>query len=280
MAFGAKTNERPGTRAQLKHLRVSAYKAREVLNLIRGLPVDEAQAILSLLDRRVSDDIAKLLASAIANAGNNDDLPADELFISACYADEGATLRRYRPRARGRATRIRKRTTHITIIVSRLESDEIDRRRRVADDARSSRSGQGAADRSRRVAKSRGDEAEETTEIDEGATDSGGAEEITSVDEDATSETESTDESSDEAGFGAGSHPPFDDVDEMPEGFPIKGNADSMKYHEPGSSWYEATKAEVWFASTEAAEAAGFVVAGGAATGSHEESSDAEGEDQ
>ncbi|MCP3909539.1 MAG: 50S ribosomal protein L22 [Actinomycetia bacterium] len=227
MGFGAKTNEHPGTRAQLKYLRVSAYKAREVLNLIRGLPVDEAQGVLSLLERRVSDEISKVLASAVANAGNNDDIPADELYISACYADEGPTLRRYRPRARGRATRIRKRTTHITIIVSRLESDEIDRRRRAADETRSSRSGQGAADRSRRVAKSRGEEVAET-----------------------------------DAPYGEGSHRPLDDVDEMPAGFPIKGNADSMKYHEPDTTYYEATKAEVWFASVEAAEAAGFSAPG------------------
>jgi len=278
MAFGAKTNERPGTRAQLKHLRVSAYKAREVLNLIRGLPVGEAQDILTLLDRRVSDDVAKLLASAIANAGNNDDIPADELFISACYADEGATLRRYRPRARGRATRIRKRTTHITIIVSRLESDEIDRRRRAADDARSSRSGQGAADRSRRVAKSRGDEAEEAADEVEETTGSDQAEEATTADTGATDETESTEESSDDAGeetdFGPGSHAPLADVNEAPEGFPIKGNADSMKYHEPEGRWYDGTKAEVWFATTEAAEAAGFEVAGGESTESTDEAGD------
>ena len=73
--------------------------------------------------------VAKVLASAVANARNNDQLDPDELYVSACYADEGTTLKRWRPRARGRATRIRKRTCHITVIVSRLPEDRLERRR-------------------------------------------------------------------------------------------------------------------------------------------------------
>ena len=126
---GTKTNERPGTRASVRYLRVSAYKAREVLDLIRGLHVDDADGILEFTDRAVATDIRKVLASAVANAEKNDEIDPNELFVSACYADEGPTLKRWRPRARGRATRIRKRTCHITIIVSRMGARELEQRR-------------------------------------------------------------------------------------------------------------------------------------------------------
>ena len=86
---GPKTNERPDTRAVLRHARFSAYKAREVLNLIRGLPVADAMDELNRCDRDAGRPIAKLVASAVANAGANDGLPADELFVAACYADAG-----------------------------------------------------------------------------------------------------------------------------------------------------------------------------------------------
>ena len=85
--------------------------------------------MLALGDREAAVTVGKVLASAVANAVHNDGLDAEELFVSACYADEGSTLKRWRPRARGRATRIRKRTSHITIIVSRLPEDRIARRR-------------------------------------------------------------------------------------------------------------------------------------------------------
>src|SRR5690606_25606411 len=129
MAFGTKTNERPGTRAQLRYLRVSAYKAREVLDLIRGLHVDDADAVLEFTERAVATEIRKVLASAVANAEHNDELDPNDLFVSACYADEGPTLKRWRPRARGRATRIRKRTCHVTIIVSRMDDKALEKRR-------------------------------------------------------------------------------------------------------------------------------------------------------
>jgi len=106
--------------------------------------------------------VGKVLASAVANAVHNDGLDAEELFVSACYADEGSTLKRWRPRARGRATRIRKRTSHITIIVSRRPDERIARRR-----AKQSAAG---AQRSRRVAGSRRNRTEEstpTTPVDE-----------------------------------------------------------------------------------------------------------------
>jgi large subunit ribosomal protein L22 len=129
MAFGTKTNERPGTRASVRYLRVSAYKAREVLDLIRGLHVDDADGVLEFTDRAVAADIRKVLASAVANAEKNDEIDPNDLYVSACYADEGPTLKRWRPRARGRATRIRKRTCHITIIVSRMDAKTLEQRR-------------------------------------------------------------------------------------------------------------------------------------------------------
>jgi large subunit ribosomal protein L22 len=145
---GVKTNEVAGTRAVLRHYRMSAYKARQVLDLIRGRDADRAEEILNATPREAARVIGKVLASAVANARNNDQLDPDELFVSACYADEGTTLKRWRPRARGRATRIRKRTCHITVIVSRLPEDRLERRR-----ARQATETSGL--RSRRVAASR-----------------------------------------------------------------------------------------------------------------------------
>ena len=144
---GVKTNEREGTRAVLRHSRVSASKVRQVLDQIRGQDVDRATEILSLGDREAAATVGKVLASAVANAVHNDGLDPEELYVSACYADEGSTLKRWRPRARGRATRIRKRTSHITVIVSRLPDDRIARRR-----AKRAATG---SQRSRRVAGSR-----------------------------------------------------------------------------------------------------------------------------
>jgi large subunit ribosomal protein L22 len=105
-------------RAQAKYVRQSPYKVRLVLDLVRGMPVDEARATLDFTNRRAAPTIKKVLESAVANAEHNFALDADELFISEAFADEGPTLKRWRPRARGRATRIRKRTSHITIVVA------------------------------------------------------------------------------------------------------------------------------------------------------------------
>ncbi len=144
---GLKTNERPGTRAVLRHSRMSASKARQVLDLIRGKEVGRAAETLRATERDAASVVAKLLASAVANAAHNDLMDPDDLYVSACFADEGTTLKRWRPRARGRATRIRKRTCHITIIVSQLPEERLARRR-------AAREAEGAQ-RSRRVAESR-----------------------------------------------------------------------------------------------------------------------------
>ena len=146
-----KTNERPGTRAEVRYVRVSAYKAREVLDLIRDKHVTEADEILQFTERDISNVIRKCLASAVANAANNDGQDPETLFVSACFADECPTLKRWRPRARGRATRIRKRTCHITVIVSRQPEHEL--RLRAEKLARSGRTGAGAAGRASRRAR-------------------------------------------------------------------------------------------------------------------------------
>jgi large subunit ribosomal protein L22 len=123
----------PETRASLRHLRTSPTKVREVLGLIRGREVDDARERLRFSTRGPASEVLKLLDSAVANAENNQSLPEDELFVVRAYADEGPTMKRWRPRARGRGTRIRKRTSHVTIVLSRFSDDELDRRRRRED---------------------------------------------------------------------------------------------------------------------------------------------------
>jgi len=124
------TRETPQTKATLKYLRTSAYKVREVLDLIRGLDVDDARHVLQFSERGPAGQVLKVLNSAVANADHTLNIPADELFVSVAFADEGPTIKRWRPRARGRATRIRKRTCHITIMVARLSDAELQARRR------------------------------------------------------------------------------------------------------------------------------------------------------
>jgi ribosomal protein L22 len=108
-------------RAQAKYVRHAPRKARLVVDHIRGKSVDEARAILNHTPRAAAVDVLKLLESAVANAENNHELDADDLVIRKVYVDEGPTLKRYRPRALGRATRIRKRTSHMTIQLSPKE---------------------------------------------------------------------------------------------------------------------------------------------------------------
>jgi ribosomal protein L22 len=109
-------------RAQAKYVRTSARKARLVCDHIRGKDVIEARAILAFTPRAAAKPWLKLLESAVANAEHNHELLGDDLRIAAVHADEGPTLKRYRPRAMGRATRIRKRTSHLTITLTPKES--------------------------------------------------------------------------------------------------------------------------------------------------------------
>jgi large subunit ribosomal protein L22 len=282
---GVKTNEgattrgeRTGTRAQARYLRVSASKAREVLDLIRGMDVERADGVLRFTQRGIAKDVRKVLASAVANAQHNDSQDPAELKVVACFADEGPTLRRFRPRARGRATRIRKRTCHVTIIVGRMTEDELEHKRQQDEGSgrAAGRARGGAAARRARVAKSRQaaetrrrakaapeeapaeeavtDEAVEADEAVDSATPPREAPATRRSRASAASETEDTAELHP---YGDGSHVALED-ESQPEGYPIKGNTNSMKYHTPESPFYGRTHAEVWFATEDDAEAAGF----------------------
>jgi large subunit ribosomal protein L22 len=108
--------------ATARFIRMSATKARLVVDLIRGRHIDDARRVLQFTARGASSPVAKVLESAIANAENNRELPGDELVVAKAWVDEGPTLKRFRPRALGRATRIRKRTCHISVVVARDQS--------------------------------------------------------------------------------------------------------------------------------------------------------------
>lgn len=108
-------------RAVARHIRISPRKARQVIDLIRGKHVEEALAILKFTPKGASPIIEKVVRSAMANAENNYDMDVDSLYVAECYVDQGPTLKRIRPRARGMANRIRKRTSHITVILREKE---------------------------------------------------------------------------------------------------------------------------------------------------------------
>lgn len=110
-------SEYPSATAQARYLHISASKARRVINLVRGKSVEDALDILRWAPQAASEPLAKVIASAAANAQNNDGLDPATLVVATVYADEGPTAKRIRPRAQGRAYRIRKRTSHITVIV-------------------------------------------------------------------------------------------------------------------------------------------------------------------
>ena len=156
--------ERSGTKASAKWVRTSASKVRVVLDLIRGLPVRQADEVLQFTDREAARLARKVLASAVANATDTNSGAyigdADELYVKACYADEGPTLKRFTPRARGRAGKINKRTAHITIVVDRLDDDRLEvvqgrEARRTAAGRRRAAAGGTATSRRARVERSR-----------------------------------------------------------------------------------------------------------------------------
>jgi large subunit ribosomal protein L22 len=289
------TDDLPTTKAIGKYLRGSASKAREVLDLIRGLDVNRADEVLEFTTRDVAKDIRKVLASAIANAVHNDDQDADELFVLACYADEGPTLRRFRPRARGRATRIRKRTCHITIVVARLSDQRLEvlQNRQQAQSATGRRrAGTSAQSRRDRVARSRARAESLRGGVPEPAEVEGTAL-PEAADEELPEDTPAADvDVVDEAEVVAGEVEPAEAAEvepvelaegavaapedgSIPDGYPIKGNESSMKYHVPGGRYYDVTIAEVFFDTAEHAEAAGYEAPAGEKT--TDERSSAEG---
>ena len=110
--------------ATARFIRISPTKARQVVDLIRGRHVDDARRVLRFTSRAPSTTVGKVLESAVANAEHNRGLPGDELVVARAWVDEGPTLKRFRPRALGRATRIRKRTCHISVVVGRAPEAE------------------------------------------------------------------------------------------------------------------------------------------------------------
>ncbi len=137
------TTEYPSAQAVARFVRVSPTKARRVIDLVRGKSVSEALDILRWAPQSASEPVAKVIASAAANAQNNNGLDPATLVVATVYADEGPTAKRIRPRAQGRAYRIRKRTSHITVIV----------------ESRPSRSDKGAATQSSRARRAQGSKA-------------------------------------------------------------------------------------------------------------------------
>jgi large subunit ribosomal protein L22 len=122
-------DDRMRVRAQAKWVRTSARKARVVLEHIRGVSVPEARTILAFTQRAAATDIEKVLRSAVANAEANHGLDGDDLVVEAAYADEGPTLKRWKPRARGRVNRINKRTCHVTLVLAEVPEENTRRRR-------------------------------------------------------------------------------------------------------------------------------------------------------
>ena len=192
----------PGARASARYVRSSASKVRAVLDLIRGESYERASEILQFSERRISHTVARCLDSAAANAEHNANLPAEELFVSTCYADEGPTLKRWRPRARGRATPIMKRTCHITIVLERYSLEE-----REARAERGAGGGAAAEVRRRRVAASRaaaaqdadledadledadlGDEAFEDAAVEDAPAENAAGEDADDAEQDATAD--------------------------------------------------------------------------------------------
>ena len=308
---------RPTTKATAKWVRGSASKVREVLDLIRGLDVGRADEVLRFTTRDAAMDVRKVLASAVANAVHNDEQDAEELFVLACYADEGPTMRRFRPRARGRATRIRKRSCHITVVVARLSDDRLEvlqSRQQTQSAGRRTRRGGTAQSRRDRVERSRTraqslragatDTADDVSDLDtasapdrsEDDTQRGGAADETdtpAADEDVVDtnevvvsdvDEELEDAAADQAAADIADSDLAEDAEDadeveaielpdgaveapedgsVPDGYPIKGNANSMLYHEPSSRYYDVTIAEVFFDTPEHAEAAGYAAPSG-----------------
>ena len=303
---GPKLNEgatqvgvRSGTKATAKYVRSSAYKARVVLDLVRGLDVRRADEVLQFTDRGIAHDIRKVLASAVANATDETNGAylgeAEELFVIACFADEGPTMKRFKPGSRGRASRIRKRSCHITVIVARMSDERVEIVRARAEGA----SGGAATNRRQRVERSRkraeaakaGVDAVEADESVEDAADAAEEADGDVTDADDADDTDdaievqafaevSEDDAADEEAEDVADEPAAADATEGsppseyaggvlpdadgngPDTHPIKGNADSMLYHTSESRYYAVTKAEVWFDTEASAEAAGFAQPG------------------
>jgi len=163
--------ERPQTRAVVKYVGRSAYKVRQVVDLVRGKDAEEAQNILMLCNRGAAQEVGKLLNSAMANALHNQNIPGEELMVKEVFVDEGPTMKRFKPRARGRASSIRKRMCHITIVLERKDDEAIafkatQEKGTGAANAREQRRRRAEASKAKQAEKAAAAEAEELTDGD------------------------------------------------------------------------------------------------------------------
>lgn len=179
------------TKASAKYIRMSARKARLVADLIRGKGTAEAQQILDYSPKAAAREYAKVLNAAIANAEHNNGLDADNLYVARVWVDEGPTLKRYRPRAMGRATRINKRTCHMNIILDEREPREGEKRRRLRRKPKPAPVEQPVSEEIEEI-----EELEGTDEVAEAADEATGMTEVeeTAAEEGAPQEAEAADE--------------------------------------------------------------------------------------
>lgn len=217
-------------RATARYLPISASKVRPVLALIRGRSVEDAERELQLCQRGAADAVFKVLESAIANAEHTRELPPEELYVVACYADEGPTRRSGRPRARGRFGRIKKRSCHLTIELARYGEEELEQLR-SRQEARGAGSAEQRRRRAERVRRSRGGAAAPLPEgpatepeaDEEAAALETGTEDV--IDEETAAEALAIDETAaaDDAGTGDGSEEPA--ADDAAAGETVGGEA-------------------------------------------------------
>ncbi len=179
-----------GARAVHRYARLSASKVRPVLDLIRDEDLDIARERLEFCERGAAEIVSKVLESATTNAINNEQLDPEELYVAECWADEGPVIKRWRPRARGRSSRINKQTAHVTVVVAQLAESELELRaqRLTAGGARQ----RASAERAARVAASRAGEESENLEEPE-ALEEPEESELVSVDSPENSELVSAD---------------------------------------------------------------------------------------
>jgi large subunit ribosomal protein L22 len=129
--------DQPGAFASARFVRITPMKARRVVDMVRGLPVDEALSLLQFAPQAASETVYKVLESAIANAETTEGLDTEDLVVSVARVDEGPTMKRWRPRAQGRATRILKRTSHITLVVQPADAVAAAKQKRTSKNGKS-----------------------------------------------------------------------------------------------------------------------------------------------
>jgi large subunit ribosomal protein L22 len=214
-AHAVVATERVESRATVRHLGVSPNKVRPVLDLMRRMSAEDAERLLQLQPRTAAGHVLKLLESAIANAEHNQEIPIDELFVDRCWCDEGPTRKWGQARARGRYFRVRKRSSHVTIVLARYTDDEL-RKRRSRDEISGAQSAGGRLARRRadRVRASRAAARGETLEEHDHDHDHEGHDHDDVIEADEVIETEASVDAGDDSNVGAGAATETSDEDE------------------------------------------------------------------